>query len=631
LLERLRLIASTLPRRRKLLLLIAFDAIVLIGVVFVAYRLRLGNEYVPSLTQLWLILAAPLIAIPVFARLGLYRAVIRYLPERTIWTVIKAMSLAAILWMALVFVTAMWGLEGVPRAIPLIYWALGIIVVAGSRFAAKRLLAGRAMVESAGGHVLIYGAGVQGAQLAQALNADGARRVAAFVDDNPALHGRDLSGLRVYPASQAAALVDDLGITEVILADPAIPPDRRQALVGALRAHPIKIRALPPLAELALGSGVAGQLRELDLDDLLGRPPVAADPALFGTIVTGKTIMVTGAGGSIGSELVRLLARWSPRAIVLLEANEFALYTIERYLADRAEFTVVPVLGSVTDEPLVWRAVTQNKVEVVFHAAAHKHVPLVEANALEGIRNNIFGTEAVARVALKEGVERFVLISTDKAVHPSSVMGATKRWAELIVRECGDIANKQQTGQRFTAVRFGNVLGSNGSVVPLFQRQIAEGGPVTLTHRHMTRYFMSIHEAAELIVQAGALSEGGDMFFLEMGEPVKIADLAETMIRLAGLTVRSDDHPDGDIEIELVGSRPGEKLREELFYDPGEVSPTSQPRILRAAEIAPVSRNLREGLTSLAMALGRADEARARDILFGLIAEETSAAVRSAE
>jgi FlaA1/EpsC-like NDP-sugar epimerase len=386
----------------------------------------------------------------------------------------------------------------------------------------------------------------------------------------------------------------------------------------------VKVRTLPSLREIASGKYQVNQLREIDIDDLLGRSSVPADPGLLQQMIAGRTILVSGGGGSIGSELCRIIARLEPKALVILEANEFALYQIERTLSRDPALRVVPVLGSVTDESLVRRILRAENIEVVFHAAAHKHVPLLEANVLEGVRNNVFGTRTLVRCAFEAGVRDFVLISSDKAVRPTNVMGATKRWAELITRQFGDRATAERDGQRFSAVRFGNVLGSNGSVVPLFREQIANGGPVTLTDERMTRYFMSIHEAAELIVQAGALSEGGDIFLLEMGQPVKIRDLAENMIRLAGLSLRSPQEPAGDIEISVTGIRPGEKLYEELFYDETQATRTRQPKILRAKMARRSNFDLDVALAELQAALEAADEAEVRRILFDVIEQSAS-------
>ncbi|HEV7277761.1 MAG TPA: nucleoside-diphosphate sugar epimerase/dehydratase [Devosiaceae bacterium] len=611
---------NNLPRKQKSLILAAFDAVALTGVLWLSYQLRLGGNFQPNPAQLLLMAAAPAVALPVFLRFGLYRAVIRYLPERAIWTILQAMVLATLLWVFVLFLAEATQFGVLPRSIPIFYFLLGTIVVAGSRFAAKYLL-WRPQREARRGEVVIYGAGDAGRELAAALRSHGAGYVVGFLDEDERLHGRDVSGVRVYPPSRLATLIEDLGVKEVILSIPSIDPQRRQSILAELSRHPVTLRALPSISEIASGKYVVNQLREIDIDDLLGRSSVPADPQLMEQLIAGRVILVSGAGGSIGSELCRIVARQAPAKLVLLEANEFALYQIERALLKEAQFPVVPVLGSVGDEPLVRRTLEAQAVEVVFHAAAHKHVPLVEANALEGVRNNVVGTATIARAAAEAGVENFVLISTDKAVRPTNVMGATKRWAELIVRHYGRLAQQRSNRQRFCAVRFGNVLGSNGSVVPLFREQIANGGPVTLTDEQMTRYFMSIHEAAELIVQAGALSTGGDIFLLEMGEPVRIRDLAENMVRLAGLTVRTPDEPEGDIEIVVTGSRPGEKLYEELFYDPAQAEPTSQPKILRAASGDSAGRDVAAALREMTAALAAQDEAAVRRQLFAFIAE----------
>ena len=619
-LQRLRSTLNNLPRKQKSLILAGFDAVALTAVLWLSYQLRLGGNFQPNAAQLLLMATAPAVALPVFLRLGLYRAVIRYLPERAIWTILTAMVLATLGWVFVLFLAEATQFGVLPRSIPIFYFLLGTIVVAGSRFAAKYLL-WRPQREARRGEVVIYGAGDAGRELATALRSHGAGYVAGFLDDDERLHGRDVAGVRVYAPGKLATLIEDRGVKEVILSIPSIDPQRRQGILTELSRHPVTLRALPSISEIASGKYAVNQLREIDIDDLLGRSSVPADPQLMEQMIAGRVILVSGAGGSIGSELCRIVARQAPAKLVLLEANEFALYQIERALLKEAQFPVVPVLGSVSDAPLVERTLAAQGVEVVFHAAAHKHVPLVEANALEGVRNNVVGTATIARAAAAAGVENFVLISTDKAVRPTNVMGATKRWAELIVRHYGALAQQQSNRQRFCAVRFGNVLGSNGSVVPLFREQIANGGPVTLTDEQMTRYFMSIHEAAELIVQAGALSAGGDIFLLEMGEPVKIRDLAENMIRLAGLTVRTPTEPEGDIEIVVTGSRPGEKLYEELFYDPADAEPTSQPKILRAASGDRAGRDVAAALREMTAALAAQDEAAVRQQLFAFIAE----------
>lgn len=611
---------ASLSRSWKRAILLVMDIVLLSVALWASFSFRFGIWTPPSTTDEFLvILTAPLVSIPIFIRLGLYRAVIRYLPEQAMWTIIKATMIAALCWVSLVFLLQMTGRTVVPRSVPLLYWGISTVLIGGSRFLGKKLL------WSAGGNrikdrpILIYGAGDAGVQLANALRRQGTEYIVAFLDDSLALHGRDVSGVRVYPPSSLNMLVRQYGVKEVILSIPSLPARRRQEIVAAIGGHGIKIRTLPPISDLISGKYLVSQIREIDIDELLGRSSVPPDPVLIREMVEGKTIMVTGAGGSIGSELCRLILKWAPQRLVLFEANEFALYQIERELSAGKDRSVVPVLGSITEAPTVRDAIQRHGVQVLFHAAAHKHVPLVEANALEGIRNNVLGTGTVADLAFDLGVKSFVLISSDKAVRPTNVMGATKRWAELIVRKKSIEAADGATGQRFCAVRFGNVLGSNGSVVPLFKEQIAHGGPVTLTDAAMTRYFMSIHEAAELIVQAGALSKGGDVFLLDMGEPVLVKELAENMIRLAGLSVRDANRPDGDIEIAITGKRPGEKMYEELFYDESSASGTKHPKIMRAPGGKASNKELDEALPLLIAALEARNETESRRILFDTI------------
>ena len=610
---------SGLPRVWKGVILAGFDFLALSAVLLLAYQLRLGPAFQPSAVQLGLMALAPAVALPVFLRLGLYRAVIRYLPERAIWTILWAMLLATLIWVFLLFLAEASRIAVLPRSVPIFYFLAGSLIIVGSRFAAKYLLWLPVRRRAPRREVLIYGAGEAGRELATALRVHGAGYVAGFIDADPSLAGRDVAGVRVFPPSRLENLIRDFGVREVILSMPSIGAEQRQAIFADLNRFAVKIRTLPAISDIASGKYSVGQLPEMDIDELLGRSSVPADPQLLQGMIEGRSILVSGAGGSIGSELCRIIAQLAPQRLVLLEASEFALYQIERQLRGQTDFAVVPVLGSVTSDRLVRRALTENAVEAVFHAAAHKHVPLVEANPLEGVRNNVFGTRTIAQAAHEAGVRDFVLISTDKAVRPTNVMGATKRWAELIMRHYGQLAEAGGTGQRYCAVRFGNVLGSNGSVVPLFREQIASGGPVTLTDERMTRYFMSIHEAAELIVQAGALSDGRDIFLLEMGDPVRIRDLAENMIRLAGLTVRSEQNPLGDIAISVTGARPGEKLFEELFYDAAQAERTRQPKILRSTQEDIANGDLETALGALEAALEAGDEAQLRQVLFDFI------------
>lgn len=598
-----------------------FDFLALLLVIWLAYSLRLGSPFKPNPIEFGLMLLAPAICVPIFIRYGLYRAVIRYLSDRAAMTIFKAMALSTLIWVCVLFLVEVSRLGSMPRSVPISFLLGGTIVMVGSRFLAKRLLWSPLRNMYKAGEVIIYGAGQAGIELSMALRNQGSRYVAGFIDDDPALQNRDVAGLRVYSPRQIDYLVENFGAQEVIISMPLISSARRQELVRDLSRHSVKIRTLPAISDLAAGKYLVNQIREIDIDDLLGRSSVPPDPDLLRAMLQNRTILVTGAGGSIGSELTRIIAKWSPRSLILFEANEFALYQIERNLREHSDAHIVPVLGSVADASLVRRVFEEHKVQVVFHAAAHKHVPLVEQNTLEGIRNNVFGTEIIARAALEHGVENFVLISTDKAVRPTTVMGATKRWAELIVSQLARENSATGSKSMFSAVRFGNVLGSNGSVVPLFREQIAKGGPITLTHEDMTRYFMSIHEAAELIVQAGALSEGGDVFLLEMGEPVRIRHLAENMIRLAGFKVRSPKNPSGDIDIVVTGTRPAEKLSEELFYEPASAAATRHPKILRARRGENKGRDLDTAISDLRVAFEQGDEARARAVLFDFVRE----------
>ncbi|MDE1942687.1 MAG: polysaccharide biosynthesis protein [Betaproteobacteria bacterium] len=587
--------------------MLAVDAVLLAGSVWAAYALRLGEWFLPNRAQLLLMLAAPLIAMPVFLRFGLYRSVIRYLGEQALWTVVKAVGLAALLWALLAFMTQMTGLQGVPRSVPLLYGLIGMAGVGGARFLARWLLWLPLRERFAGRQVLIYGAGDAGWQLAAALRQGREYFPAGFLDDDPALHGKDVGGLRVYAPSQLSSLIGRFDIRDVIVTLPQASSARRRDVVAFLERHAVRVRILPALADIANGRHLVQLVREADIGDLLGRDPVAADPQLLGQSITGKAVLVTGAGGSIGSELSRQIVLLKPAVLVLLEASEHALYQVEREMRAIADFPLVPALGSVTDAALVARLLAAHAVQTVFHAAAHKHVPLVEQNVLEGARNNVLGTWTLVRAAVAAGVSTFVLISTDKAVRPANVMGASKRWAELIVQAAAREAAQGGREQRFCAVRFGNVLGSSGSVIPLFREQIAAGGPVTVTHPDVTRYFMSIHEAVELVIQAGSLAHGGEIFLLDMGEPVRIADLARNMIRMAG-------YQEG-IDIVYTGLRPGEKLTEELLIASSAASPTMHPKIMRAAEPALEPALLEERLVALRSRLEAGDEAGVRALL----------------
>lgn len=605
-----------LDRTAKQFFMFLADMFLLAFAAWAAYSLRLNEMFLPSMHQLVLLLAAPLLAVPIFIRVGLYRSVIRYVGEQALWSVIKGMSLAAILWAGLAFMTAMTGIEGVPRSVPIIYWLLGILLVGGARFGGRWLLWSQTKDRYRDRQVLIYGAGMAGRQVVRSLRVGRELFPAGFLDDDPGLHGKDIEGLRVYPPAQLSTLIERFGIHDVIVTIPSASNQRRRDIVLFLEEFPVKVRILPALTDIASGKHLVNMVREVDIGDLLGRESIPAAPDLLERCVKSKVVMVTGAGGSIGSELCRQVAALRPDKLVLLESSEHALYQIERELRRSADCELVACLGSVRNRGLVQDVLRTQSVQTIYHAAAYKHVPLVEGNPLEGVANNVLGTEIMARSAYENGVETFVLISTDKAVRPTNVMGATKRWAERVVQHCTDkVDGDENSSTVFCAVRFGNVLGSSGSVVPLFREQIAHGGPVTVTHGEVTRFFMSIHEAVELVIQAGSMAKGGEIFLLDMGEPVKIMDLARNMIQLAGFSVCDDRKPDGDIPIEVTGLRPGEKLYEELLIDGNNARGTTHPKVMKAIERTGSGADFPLLLKRLEKRLAEKDESGVRELL----------------
>jgi len=611
---------ALLPRLTKQIILMLSDCVLLLLSAYLAFVIRLGFVFTPSKAQLFLIIIAPILTVPVFIRFGLYRAIIRYLAERAIWPIFQATAVAALFWVALVFLMELYGNAGLPRSVPLLYWLLSTVLITASRFGAKWLLRNAETGRTYSSSALIVGVGEPARQLATALRSHSDTMVVGFVDPAGQLKGMDIIGLRVYGAEEMPALIENYGVKQVLVSEPGLDQKQRQDFARLLGRLPVNTRILPPIADLSAGKYLVSALRNIEIDDLLGRSPVPSDAELLREVVEGRRIMVTGAGGSIGSQLCRTIVQWNPECLVLFESSEFALYQIERQLRQIASCQIVPVLGSVRDRAYVEQALRNNHIDTVYHCAAYKHVPLVEKNPLIGICNNVFGTLDVAEAALASDVERMVLISSDKAVRPTNVMGATKRWAELVVYYYGLLAAQAGKEKAFYSVRFGNVLGSNGSVVPLFREQIANGGPITLTHEDMTRYFMSIKEAAELIVQSGAIAESGDTVLLEMGEPVKIRDLAENMILLAGLTVRNAENPNGDIGIEVTGIREGEKMYEELFYDPSQAQTTRHPKIMRAPKGNKAAVNVPESLQRLQEAMESGDVETVRKVLFSVIA-----------
>jgi FlaA1/EpsC-like NDP-sugar epimerase len=598
-----------IPRPAKRVIVLAVDASLCVVTVWLAYYLRLGEWVMISGEGFWqpqlAALGSLLLALPLFVVNGFYRAIFRYSGLAALMTIIKATAVYGLLY-ASIFTAV--GVEGVPRTIGLIQPMLLLLTVGASRMLARFWLGGvyqNQLRKANLPRVLIYGAGDAGRQLAGAMANSHEMRVVGFLDDDDRLHGHVLNGLPIYSPADLLSLVNSLHISTVLLAIPSASRRRRNEMIQQMRRAHVEVRTLPSVSELAQGTVSVSDLRELDIDDLLGREPVNPNMLLMGKAIHGKVVLVTGAGGSIGSELCRQILAVGPVALVLVEQSEFALYEIHQELQSRigdAPVALHPVLASVRDAPRMREIMRHYRPDTVYHAAAYKHVPLVELNPIEGIRNNTLGTLVAAQAAGEAGVDDFVLISTDKAVRPTNIMGASKRLAEMILQALAATGS----ATRYSMVRFGNVLGSSGSVVPKFRRQIQAGGPITLTHPEMTRYFMTIPEAAQLVIQAGAMAKGGDVFVLDMGSPVKIRDLAVQMVELSGLTVKSEDNPDGDIEIQITGLRPGEKLYEELLIG-NNPKPTSHPRIMKAHEEFLPWPALRARLDALERALDAGD------------------------
>ncbi len=516
------------------------DSVVLVIILLASFSIRLGYWYFPESDLIWVIFGAPIIATSIFVRFGLYRAVIRYVGFKALWSIVQAVSLYALVWGVIGFMAAV---DGIPRSVILINWVLSLLAIGGLRVVTRWLftrdgdLKDSARSGSNSKNVLVYGAGDAGIQLVSALAHSSEYNPIGFVDDLKELQGAQIAGLDVYSIDAIVGVISKLGVDEVLIAMPSASRARRLEIINALEPYPVLVRMLPGVAELAEGKVSIGDLREVNIKDLLGRDTVEANRALLGKNITNKTVMVTGAGGSIGSELCRQIIFLKPKALILYEMSELALYTIEKELSNIGihSLDIYPILGSVKNKTRLANVFKRFGVDTIYHAAAYKHVPMVEFNNTEGVDNNIFGTLNCAQVAIASGVETFVLISTDKAVRPTNTMGATKRSAELVLQAL----SAKQSGTKFTMVRFGNVLGSSGSVIPLFKQQIKDGGPLTVTDANIIRYFMTIPEAVELVIQAGTMGTGGDVFVLDMGQPVRIDDLAKKMIRLSGYRIEA--------------------------------------------------------------------------------------------
>ena len=559
------------------------DVLLIVTILTLSLSMRLGEWFWPQGDLVYLLFFAPLVAIPIFIKFGLYRAIVRYIGFKALWVIVQAVSLYALVWGVIVLLS---GAQGVPRSVILINWILGMLLIGGSRiigrwwFSDKKSYSVNAFDKRK--NVLVYGAGSAGIQLATALTYSQELNPIAFIDDEPTLSNHQIMGLKVHSSNNLGELVASMKIEEVLLAIPSVSRNRRNEIINNLEPYPVLVRTVPGVSELAQGKLKINDLNVVSINDLLGRDPVPPNQNYLRADITNKVVMITGAGGSIGSELCRQIIQLQPKKIVLFEQNEFSLYTIDQELIQKnLKIDIAPILGSVLDSKQVERVCKTFSVQTIYHAAAYKHVPMIELNNFSGIENNIFGTLSCAEAAVLSNVDTFVLISTDKAVRPTNIMGATKRFSEMILQALSKKYNDKATN--FSMVRFGNVLDSSGSVIPLFNKQIKEGGPVTVTDPAIIRYFMTIPEAAQLVIQAGAMSKGGDVFVLDMGEPVKILYLAKKMIHLSGLNIKDSNNPNGDIEILFTGLRPGEKLYEELLIG-DSVLETEHQLILRSNE-----------------------------------------------
>lgn len=638
--DNLRAFLLGLSRRYKRLIQVATDVVLVWAALWMAFIVRLGiDDLVDPFSQhLWLFLSAPVVAIPLFIRFGMYRAVMRYFGNDALIAIIKAVSLSALILALVVYVYSNHQ-RVVPRSIIFNYWWLSLIMIGGLRLAMRQYFLGDWF--TAAQHVpftnrddglpkvAIYGAGAAGNQLVAALRMGRAMRPVAFIDDDSSIADRVISGLQVYKPKHIQQMIDATGAQEILLAIPSSNRGRRREILGFLEGFPLHVRSIPGFMDLASGRVKVDDIQEVDIADLLGRDSVPAQAELLEHCIKEQSVLVTGAGGSIGSELCRQILALKPTTLLLFDHSEFNLYNILSELEQRINreslpIKLLPILGSVRNPQKLLEVMKTWSVDTVYHAAAYKHVPMVEHNIAEGVLNNVIGTLNTAQAALQAGVANFVLISTDKAVRPTNVMGSTKRLSELVLQALsrevapvlfGDTSNISRVNKtRFTMVRFGNVLGSSGSVIPLFHKQIKSGGPLTVTHPKITRYFMTIPEAAQLVIQAGSIGLGGDVFVLDMGEPVKIIELAEKMIHLSGLSVRSERNIHGDISIEFTGLRPGEKLYEELLIGDNVVE-TQHPMIMSAHEDHLSWEVLKAKLIELLAALEQDDYTRVRQLL----------------
>lgn len=608
----IRLILNS-SRAKKRIITLCIDSIFIIFAFWLALIVRLDSLTPLQKFDNWLLLGVLIpISLYSFITLGLYRAVLRYMNSQAIWAIVLGTVITTV---SLVLLAFFIGID-IPRTMPFIFAWLCLLTVGGARVLVRAIIG--KMTTNRKESIIIYGAGSAGRQLAIALNSGPEYFVRAFIDDDKSKHRSIIQGIPVVAFKDIYALINKRKVTKVLLALPSATRSRRKEILAQLEPLTIKVLSIPGMADVVEGKAKLAEIMDVGVEDLLGRDPVTPKNDLMAKNITDKVVMVTGAGGSIGSELCRQIIKQKPIQLILFELSEFALYSIEKELCEyinhnKLDIDLIPLMGSVQRVNRIETVMKTFSVQTVYHAAAYKHVPLVEHNVVEGVRNNVFGTYYAARAAVNAGVDNFVLISTDKAVRPTNVMGATKRMAELVLQGLAqDQGIKHKT--RFCMVRFGNVLGSSGSVVPLFRRQIKEGGPITLTHPDITRFFMTIPEAAQLVIQAGAMGKGGDVFVLDMGDPVKIKDLATKMVRLSGFEVKNETNPHGDIEIQCTGLRPGEKLYEELLIG-DNVGETTHERIMTASEVMLPLAELKELLDTLDSACHAFDHELIRQLL----------------
>lgn len=616
-----------LPRPIKKIIVLSLDICLCLIATWFAFDLRF-DEPIPFSLPIFLAAGISIfLAVPIFITQGLYRAIFRYTGWFALLSLIRASSIYLALYACVILLIR---IDGVPRSIGFIQPILLFVGVCASRLLAKRVLTGLGRNGQLSGEsaiALIYGAGSAGRQIASGLRQGVEIQPIGFIDDDHRLWKGTINGLPVYSPNELSDLLgSNLGITDVLLAMPAAGRSRQKEILAELSSLPVHVRLVPGLSHLANGVVRIEDMREVEAEDVLGRDPVDAKEELLHQNITTKVVLVTGAGGSIGSELCRQILAQKPSVLILFELNEFALYAIERELSQNfmaKGIAIIPVLGSVLDANKLLRVIRKFNVQTVFHAAAYKHVPMIEMNPAAGVWNNVFGTLRSVEAACQSGVETFVLISTDKAVRPTNVMGCSKRLAELVLQAKSFQAGQQNSkSTKLTMVRFGNVLGSSGSVVPVFREQIKNGGPITVTHPEIIRYFMTIPEAAQLVIQAGAMGEGGDVMVLDMGDPVKILDLAKRMIHLSGFSHKDEHNPDGDIEIQFTGLRPGEKLYEELLIGDNTLL-TSHTRIMRASEKRLTWEELHPFLLRLEMAVKAENSDAIREILKLVVPEFT--------